>query len=277
MPSNYSGNPANATDTLSLPVGSDIRTVQNVRVPLERLLDNDAAQTASLASAVAAPQVNPESYAEIRDDFTGCIFDTTSNILHSAFPWHISSTEDAVPGTDPTAHPGTASASLLATEEFEMELAGEQNSIRWGDLQDATIIARMTSSDFTNAEMFVGFAENLELVGIGNSAVGLWFKQTTSSQWMVRHKVGGVDDSTLTGVVANTTIWKTLKLHRISATQVEATLNGALVATLTDGTTGPSDSALVTIGMFARAGSAAALTPAVDMLYVRWTTSGRTT
>lgn len=46
MASDYTGNAANATDTLSLMTGGDRPTAQVFRVPLERLLDNDAAQTA---------------------------------------------------------------------------------------------------------------------------------------------------------------------------------------------------------------------------------------
>jgi hypothetical protein len=46
MASNYTGNPATAATTLSLMTGSDPKTAQSVRVPLERLLDNDAAASA---------------------------------------------------------------------------------------------------------------------------------------------------------------------------------------------------------------------------------------
>lgn len=219
----------------------------------------------------------PESFAEIRDDFTGCVFDATTDILHSAFPWQITSTENAVPGTDPLTHPGTVTASLLATEEFEMELAGQQLSIRWGDLQNATVIARVTSTDLTDAEMFVGFAENFELVGVGNNAVGLWLDEATSANWLIRHKVGGVDDATDTTQVVATNAWQTIKITRISSTQVTVTRNGDLVATLTDAVTAPDPNTFLTLGMLAKAGSAAAMTPAVDFLYARWTTANRTT
>lgn len=220
----------------------------------------------------------PESYLEIRDDFTGCVFDGTTDILHSAYPWQITSTENAVPGTDADLAPGTVTASLLATEEFEMELAGQQNSFKWGELQYASFRFRVTSSDLTDAETFVGFAENVELVGVGNNAVGLWFDHATSvDQWLIRHKVGGVDDATVSGKFIGSTIWVTLRLKRISSTQVECYLFGDLVATLTDGVSGPADSAVMTVGMYAKAGSAAALTPAWDLVYVRSSTPNRLT
>lgn len=43
MPANYVGDPTTATTTLSLMTAGDRRTAQIFRVPLERLLDNDAA------------------------------------------------------------------------------------------------------------------------------------------------------------------------------------------------------------------------------------------
>lgn len=48
MSSSYTGVPATSTATLELPTGGDIKTVQSMRVPLERLLDNDAALTAAV-------------------------------------------------------------------------------------------------------------------------------------------------------------------------------------------------------------------------------------
>lgn len=46
MSSSYTGVAANATDTLTLMTGGDTPTAQLFRTPLERLLDNDAAQNA---------------------------------------------------------------------------------------------------------------------------------------------------------------------------------------------------------------------------------------
>lgn len=224
------------------------------------------------------PREAPEAYVEIRDDFTGCVFDATTSVLHSAYPWQVTSTEDAVPGTDPPLGVGMVTASLLATEDFEMELAGQQNSFRWGDLQEATFRVKLTSSDFTDAEFFVGFAENVELVGIGNNAVGLWFDSATDTDnWLIRHKVGGVDDATNSGTFLGSTIWVSLKLRRISATQVAVYLFGNVVATLVDGTTAPADAALMTVGMYAKAGSAASMTPAWDLVYLRLDSTVRTT
>jgi hypothetical protein len=221
---------------------------------------------------------DPESFVEIRDDFLGCKFDSTTNILHSAYPWEVTSTEDAVPGTDPPLGVGMVTASLLATEEFEMELAGQQNSIRWGDLQEATFRVKLTSSDFTAAQFFVGIAENFTIAGVGSNAVGLWFDHATDSDnWLIRNKVGGVDDAVNTGTFLGSTIWVTLKLRRISATQVECYLFGSLQATLTDGVDAPADATLMTVGMYAKAGSAAAMTPALDMVYVKLDSSVRTT
>ncbi len=51
MSSNYTGNAANATDTLTLMTGGDRPTAQVFRVPLERLLDNDVAATARVTRA----------------------------------------------------------------------------------------------------------------------------------------------------------------------------------------------------------------------------------
>lgn len=230
-----------------------------------------------LIDALYDLQEQPEEYAEIREDFTGCVFDATTDILHAAYPWQVTSTENAVPGTDPPLAPGTVKASLAVTEEFEMELAGQQLSIRWGDLQDATFRVRVTSTDVSEGEMFVGLAENFELVSVGNNAVGIWFDAATSAQWLVRHKVGGVDDATVTSGTVGSTIWVSLKLHRISATQVECYVFNDLVATLTDGVTAPADSALLTLGMYAKAGATFAMVPEVDMMYVRWSTANRLT
>jgi hypothetical protein len=229
----------------------------------------------TVIQALYDAQEQPEEYAEIREDFTGATFDSTTDILHAAYPWQITSTENAVVGTDAATHPGSVTASLLATEEFEMELAGQQLNIRWGDLQDLTIIAQISSVDLDDAEMFVGLAENFELVATGNNAVGLWFKQTTSNNWMVRHKVAAVDDATLTSEPDTEGDWKRFKLHRISSTQVEAYIEGNLIATLTDGVDAPAASTLMTLGMLAKAGSAAAMTPMVDLFYVKWATPAR--
>lgn len=49
MASDYTGNPDNATDTLSLMTGGDRPLAQVFRVPLERLLDNDAAHRRDIA------------------------------------------------------------------------------------------------------------------------------------------------------------------------------------------------------------------------------------
>ncbi|HEY3499759.1 MAG TPA: hypothetical protein VGK73_33940 [Polyangiaceae bacterium] len=266
MTTNHTGDGSGGFDNVyPLMVDSDSPNALLFRVPFEQLANN-------LDNVRTTPVQRPESYAEIRDDFIGCVFDSTTDVLHSALPWQVTSTENAVPGTDAAnGHPGTVTASLLATEEFEMELAGEQNNIRWGNLQDATFAVRMTSTDFTDAELFVGLAENFELASVGNNAVGLWFEHgTESDQWLIRHKVGGVDDATITAKFVGSTIWATLKLRRISATQVEVYLFDDLVATLTDGVDAPADSALLTVGMIAKAGSAAAMTPALDLVYVRW-------
>jgi hypothetical protein len=53
MPSNYVGDPATATATLSLMTGGDQPTAQLFRVPLERLLDNDAKNLNALWGAGA--------------------------------------------------------------------------------------------------------------------------------------------------------------------------------------------------------------------------------
>lgn len=78
MASNYSGNAANATNTLSLMTGGDRPTAQSVRVPLERLLDNDAAQTAHFA------ELNSSAFAEIREDFLGAVVDDSGSDLLTA-------------------------------------------------------------------------------------------------------------------------------------------------------------------------------------------------
>jgi hypothetical protein len=228
--------------------------------------------------ALFDPRESPEAYAEIRDDFIGCTFDSATNILHSVYPWEVTSTENAVPSTDPPLGVGTVTASLLATEEFEMELAGQQLSIPWGALEEATFRVKLTLSDFTDAEFFVGLAENFELVGVGSNAVGLWFDYSVNNaQWLIRNKVGGVDDAVVTGTFLGSDVWVSLKLRRISATQVEVYLFGDLQATLTDGVDAPADAAEMTVGMFAKAGSAAAMTPHWDLCYVRWTTPNRAT
>lgn len=49
MSSNYTGDPDGETDTLSLMTGGDTPTAQLFRVPLERLLDNDAARRRDVA------------------------------------------------------------------------------------------------------------------------------------------------------------------------------------------------------------------------------------
>ncbi len=274
MSSNYAGVDS-FLSTLSLMTDGDKPFAATFRLPLERLLDNDI----HLRGLVNAVQTAPEAYAEIRDDFIGCWFDTANNVLHSALPWEVTSIEDAVPATNAAdGHPGIVSANLATGEAFELELAGSQNNIRWGDLQDATFIARLTSSDFTDAEFFVGMAENFDPGAVGNSAVGLWFDHGTSAtQWLVRHKVGGVDDATLSGMFIGSGVWVTMKIHRISSTQVEIYLFGDLVATLTDGVDAPGDSAQMTVGTFATAGSVAAMTPDVDLVYVRWTTAAART
>jgi hypothetical protein len=220
---------------------------------------------------------SPEAFVEIRDDFIGCSYDGTTKVLHSAYHWEVSSTIGATPSTAPPLGFGTVSASLLATEEFEIELAGDQNSIQWGLLQEASFRVRVTSTDLNNAELFIGLAENHETIGVGNNAVGLWLDEATSPNWLIRHKVGGVDDATNSTTFFGSGVWVTMKLRRISATQVEVYLFGDLVATLTDGTTGPADGALMTLGWFATAGTAAAMTPEVDLIYVKMLTPNRTT
>ncbi len=67
MPSNYTGDPALATTTLSLMTGSDKRTAQSVRVPIERLLDNDAAQSAADASETARTQLRSALYLRLTE------------------------------------------------------------------------------------------------------------------------------------------------------------------------------------------------------------------
>lgn len=83
MASTYTGTAANATATLSLMTGGDRPTAQSIRVPLERLLDNDAALTATAAdlsdTAFARFMRSALQLREIRLEGTS-ITDTTENM-----------------------------------------------------------------------------------------------------------------------------------------------------------------------------------------------------
>lgn len=226
------------------------------------------------------PIEQPETYAEIREDFISAYFDSATGLLTSQVLWFVEPThEDAAFDADAT-HPGTVLSSLAIGEEFGMHLQGSHRPVLWGSLQDMTIVAAVTSSNMTGHEMFIGLSEtgsDVADVDANDTAVGLWFKRATSANWMVRHMAATVDDATISTEVVATAVYVVMKFHRISTTQVEVTLNGDLIATLTDGVDAPPDNTAIKPVFVAKAGGSASMFPKLDLIYVRWTTPSRQT
>jgi hypothetical protein len=233
-----------------------------------------------------SPLDQADAYCELREDFMPGTVDTSAGVVYADHTWLISENPSAAALTTmstsipfPGNNPGLLFANVSANDSFEISLGAELTTgfLKWGDLTAATFCFGVSSTNFTGAEAFVGLASQLSDNTLGDDAVGLWFRKATSNFWMIRHKVGGADDATLTSVPVVDDEMVVCKLLRISATQVQVYLNGALAATLTDGTTAPADTARLNLGMIANAGSGAALVPQWDLAHVRFATPNRAT
>jgi hypothetical protein len=267
----------------------------------------DPASTANgfISGVIAAPQhvnfllneikehqrsliYDPELYAEVRDDFMPGWYDPddgfTGGLLHTEYVWAISENPTATQGPVTAVsfaddNPGVHQVTIPATESYEMHLGAEValGLVKWGDLEEMTIVISLFSSNFTGHEMFVGLASKLSDAGVSFDAVGLWFKKALSNNWLIRHKRASVEDSTTSALVMTANEFVVMKVERISATQVRVKLNGTLVATLTDGGPAPDDSAYLNLGMVATAGASASLSVSWDLVHVRWSTPDRAT
>lgn len=275
MTSPHTGDASGGFDNdYALMTDGDSPSAALFRVPLEQLADN-------LKFLHDDPLDNPETYGEIREDFTSGRFDTGDNVLYAQHVWQ--ATEGDVDITNTSANPGQAFSTLSADEPMAMSLSPFVTPLQWGDLQYATIVAGVNSADLAdlnNGEAFFGLASQFTTAAsLGANVVGLWYDEQTSPNWMIRHKVNNVDDATTTSVPVVRGEFVVCKLKRISATQVTVHLNGTLVATLTDGTTAPDDNDVLTPGMMGIGGTGIALTftPLWDLIHVRWNTPSRAT
>lgn len=226
-----------------------------------------------------------DTFAELEDDFFPGHYDSGDDLVHTSLTWKA---DEYVAGVvDPSAgslvNPGQARCDIATTEGFVLRLGAEfgDRFVQWGNVQEVLIVAAVTSTVLTGDEMFVGLADQISFnpglsqIVLGNDAVGLWFRRATSANWMVRHKVGGVDDATVTSVPVVSGEFVVLKIRRVSATSVQIFLNGTLAATLTDGSTGPADAAPLTVGQVGYAGGGDTLAVLWDKIYLRWATPSR--
>lgn len=226
----------------------------------------------------------PAGYARVRDDFMPGATDSATHLVHADRTWRAFT--DGAPDASTTAlsmsssftNPGVLTASVAVGQEYTLKLAEliTAGLVRWGELEAATLVFGMFSSNYTGAEVFVGLGTDLNGPGLGADAVGLWFKKSTSNNWMVRHKHGGAEDATTTALVVVNSKFVVMAIERAGSTQVKVTLNGTLVATLTDGTNAPADVSMLNLGIYAAAGSAT-LGLSWDLVDVLWKTPSRQT
>lgn len=225
---------------------------------------------------------SPERFFIAEDDFYPGAYVQADALYYGQHTWRVTEGDSLTQGpvtivSGKVENPGVYFASVTASDTWAMSL-GETFAagIPIGDIENVTIIAALNSSNYGGAEAFFGLATTIQSSGVGNDAVGLWYSEVVdNNNWLVRHKTGGVDDATVSSVILTNNLYVEFKLQRISVTQMTASINGTIVATLTHGVTMPAAVDLVNIGMFAAAGGGATLTTRCDFFHVRSSTPSR--
>jgi hypothetical protein len=230
----------------------------------------------------------PESYLLVNEDFLpGAYVNTGDGYIVCQHCWNFVDIDGVGQTQQPwmrvggpsTVNYGVYEAIVSAGKTWGLALKnpGEGGGIRFGDIEEMTIIAAVKSSNLTSQEAFFGLVTTADITAPGDSAVGLWFKKSTSNFWMGRHKTNGADDATVSGQTVVTQTFVCFRLRRTSSTQVQLFMNDTLLATLTQGTTAPDAADLVSLVLMVNnnLGSAVNLTPWIDFVSLRVAATSR--
>jgi hypothetical protein len=241
MASNYTGNAANATNTLELMTGGDRPTAQVFRVPLERLLDNDAAQTARFEALGSVP------YAEIREDFLGAVIDDSgANLLTaptSMWRTNFSFSPAINPGNGSAKNPGVLVCQIPTDAggcHYEFHLGTNTGApISYYETFESLDVVIKIEEDVANISESVrfGLVDDASLENGGSDCLCIWRnKGVSATKWLLLKRVSGIQTvTTLTAadfVDGEYAVWRLESDPGTPSDDVRIYLNGTLVHTV---------------------------------------------